>query len=74
MQPHIFETDKIILAEWEIAHTEFRKELLAVLIRHYEKKVWTERDHQDFQRSKILQHIKEATLSDRDAEYLNRLW
>ena len=43
MQPHIFETDKIIMAEWEIAHTEFRKELLAVLIRHYGKKVQTER-------------------------------
>ena len=29
MQPHIFEPDEIVLAEWEIAHTEFRKELLA---------------------------------------------
>jgi len=76
VQLHIFEPDEIVLAGWEIAHTEFRKELLAILIRHYEKKVRTERDHQDSQRSKMLKHIKEleATLSDRDTEYLNRLW
>jgi len=74
VQPHIFETDEIVLAEWEIPHTEFHKEILAVIICHYEKKVWTKRDHQDSQCSKILQHIKEATLSDRDAEYLNCLW
>jgi len=74
VQPHIFEPDEIVLAEWEIAHTEFRKELLAILIRHYEKKVRAEREHQDSQCSKMLRHIKEATLSDRDTEYLNRLW
>ena len=74
VQPHIFEPDEIVLAEWEIAHTEFRKELLAILIRHYEKKVRAERDHQDSQCSKMLRHIKEATLSDRDTEYLNCLW
>jgi len=43
VQPHTFEPDNIVLDEWEIAHTEFHKELLAVLIRHYEKKVQTER-------------------------------
>jgi len=65
VQLHIFEPDEIVLAEWEIAH---------LLICHYEKKVRAERDHQDSQRSKMLQHIKESTLSDRDTHYRNCLW
>ena len=34
---HIFEPDETVLAEWEIAHEDFRKALVSVLIRHYEK-------------------------------------
>ena len=51
VQPHIFEPDEIVLAEWEIAHTEFRKELLenarhcgASLI-EYTRRTWSSYMH-----------------------------
>ena len=49
IEPHSFEPDELVMAEWDIAHTEFRKELISILIRHYEKKVRVEREHQDSQ-------------------------
>ena len=47
IKPHIFDPDELVMAEWDITHTEFRKELTLVLIWHYDRKFWTEREHQD---------------------------